>query len=84
MTAQALLAARSVAATLVFDASLLGAAELALEPLVADPAMWVGRREAVPKVSRLSRTAAPIGAKQSGTCLEENASVANSREGTRR
>ena len=52
---------RSVPATLGFDASLLGASELAFEPLVADPAMWIGRRNAVPqlpmyKVARPQRT----------------------------
>jgi predicted NBD/HSP70 family sugar kinase len=39
-----------VPATLGIDASLLGAAELALEPLLADPAVLVGPREAVPEL----------------------------------
>jgi predicted NBD/HSP70 family sugar kinase len=41
---------RIVPATLGVDASLLGAAELAFEPLLADPAVWVGRRDAVPEL----------------------------------
>jgi hypothetical protein len=36
-----------VPATLGVDASLLGAAELALEPLLADPAVLIGPREPV-------------------------------------
>jgi predicted NBD/HSP70 family sugar kinase len=36
---------RVVPATLGVDAPLLGAAELAFEPLVADPASWVGPRD---------------------------------------
>jgi predicted NBD/HSP70 family sugar kinase len=39
-----------VPATLGIDASLLGAAELALEPLLDDPAVLVGPREAVPEL----------------------------------
>ena len=39
-----------VPATLGIDASLLGAAELALEQLLADPAVLVGPREAVPEL----------------------------------
>jgi predicted NBD/HSP70 family sugar kinase len=39
-----------VPATLGIDASLLGAAELALEALLADPAVLVGPREAVPEL----------------------------------
>lgn len=39
-----------VPATLGIDASLLGAAELALERLLADPAVLVGPREAVPEL----------------------------------
>jgi predicted NBD/HSP70 family sugar kinase len=38
--------ARVVPATLGVDAPLLGAAELAFEPLLADPAMWLGPRVA--------------------------------------
>jgi predicted NBD/HSP70 family sugar kinase len=38
---------RVVPATLGVDAPLLGAAELALEPLLADPAVWMASREAV-------------------------------------
>jgi predicted NBD/HSP70 family sugar kinase len=38
---------RVVPATLGEDAALLGAAELALEPLVADPAAWLGPRDAL-------------------------------------
>lgn len=38
---------RVVPATLGVDAPLLGAAELALEPLLADPAAWMASREAV-------------------------------------
>jgi len=34
-----------VAASLGDDAPLLGAAELAFEPLLDDPAAWVARRE---------------------------------------
>ena len=37
---------RIVPATLGADAPLLGAAELALEPLLADPAAWMGARDA--------------------------------------
>jgi predicted NBD/HSP70 family sugar kinase len=37
---------RVVPATLGVDAPLLGAAELAFEPLLADPAIWVGPRDA--------------------------------------
>jgi len=36
---------RVVPATLGVDAPLLGAAELAFEPLLADPAAWIGSRE---------------------------------------
>ena len=39
-----------VPATLGIDASVLGAAELALEPLLDDPAVLVGPREAVPEL----------------------------------
>jgi len=39
-----------VPATLGIDASLLGAAELALEPLLDDPAVLVGPRETVPEL----------------------------------
>jgi hypothetical protein len=39
------------------DASLLGAAELAFEPLLADPAMWVWRRDAVPDLLNAQRAA---------------------------
>ena len=39
---------RIVPATLGADAPLLGAAELALEPLLADPAGWMGARDAQP------------------------------------
>jgi predicted NBD/HSP70 family sugar kinase len=42
--------AEIVPATLGIDASLLGAAELAFEPLLADPAMLVGPRETVPEL----------------------------------
>jgi predicted NBD/HSP70 family sugar kinase len=38
---------RVVPATLGVDAPLLGAAELAFEPLLADPAAWMASREAV-------------------------------------
>jgi predicted NBD/HSP70 family sugar kinase len=41
---------RLVPASLGVDAPLLGAAELALEPLVADPAAWFGR-VAVPELA---------------------------------
>jgi predicted NBD/HSP70 family sugar kinase len=41
---------RLVPARLGVDAPLLGAAELALEPLVADPAAWFGR-VAVPELA---------------------------------
>jgi predicted NBD/HSP70 family sugar kinase len=37
---------RVVPARLAVDAPLIGAAELALEPLLADPAAWIGRRAA--------------------------------------
>ncbi len=37
---------RVVPATLGVDAPLLGAAELAFEPLLADPAAWIGREQA--------------------------------------
>jgi hypothetical protein len=37
---------RIVPATLGADAPLLGAAELALEPLLEDPAGWIGARDA--------------------------------------
>lgn len=39
-----------VPATLGVDASLLGAAELAFEPLLADPALWVRPRVALPEL----------------------------------
>jgi predicted NBD/HSP70 family sugar kinase len=39
---------RIVPSSLGSDASLLGAAELALEPLLADPAAWFARRQANP------------------------------------
>jgi len=38
---------RVVPAMLGVDAPVLGAAELALEPLLADPAAWMASREAV-------------------------------------
>lgn len=38
---------RVIAATLGEDAPLLGAAELAFEPLLADPAAWLGPRDAL-------------------------------------
>jgi predicted NBD/HSP70 family sugar kinase len=38
---------RVVPATLGMDAPLLGAAELALEPLLADPAAWMASHEAL-------------------------------------
>jgi predicted NBD/HSP70 family sugar kinase len=41
---------RIVPATLGVDASVLGAAELAFEPLLAEPAGWIGRRHAVPEL----------------------------------
>ncbi len=40
---------RIVPATLGADAPLLGAAELALEPLLDDPAAWMGARDAQPE-----------------------------------
>jgi predicted NBD/HSP70 family sugar kinase len=40
-----------VPATLGIDASLLGAAELAFEPLLADPATFIGPRDPVPEVA---------------------------------
>lgn len=43
---------RIVPANLGIDASLLGAAELALEPLLADPASLIGPRESVPELIR--------------------------------
>ena len=53
MTARALPRPRTlvriVPATMGVDASLPGAAELAFEPLLVDPAMWVGRRDVVPE-----------------------------------
>ena len=59
MTARALPRPRTlvriVPATMGVDASLLGAAELAFEPLLADPAMWVGRRDAVPELLTAQR-----------------------------
>jgi predicted NBD/HSP70 family sugar kinase len=42
---------RVVPATLGVDAPLLGAAELAFEPLLADPAMWVEAREALTELA---------------------------------
>ena len=36
---------RVVPASLGVDASLLGAAEHAFEPLLADPALWIGPRD---------------------------------------
>jgi predicted NBD/HSP70 family sugar kinase len=42
---------RVVPARLAVDAPLIGAAELALEPLLADPAAWVGPRVAVPELA---------------------------------
>jgi len=39
---------RVVPASLGLDAPLLGAAELAFEPLLSDPAAWVGPRDAIP------------------------------------
>ena len=41
---------RVVPASLGADAPLLGAAELAFEPLLADPAAWVGPAEALPEL----------------------------------
>ena len=41
---------RVVPASLGVDAPLLGAAELAFEPLLADPAAWVGPRDAIPEL----------------------------------
>jgi predicted NBD/HSP70 family sugar kinase len=38
--------ARIAAASLGVDAPLIGAAELAFEPLLADPALWIGPRDA--------------------------------------
>ena len=75
---------RIVQATMGVDASLLGAAELAFEPLLPDPVLWVGRRDAVPELLSARPHRRAVGAKQSGICLEEDASVANSREETRR
>ena len=48
------MAARSpplVPASLGVDAPLLGAAELAFEPLLADPAAWFGARGVVPELA---------------------------------
>lgn len=42
---------RVVPATLGVDAPLLGAAELAVEPLLTDPAIWVGPRDAVSELA---------------------------------
>ena len=42
---------RVVPATLGVDAPLLGAAELAFEPLLADPAMWLAPRDAVAELA---------------------------------
>ncbi len=39
-----------VPASLGLDAPLLGAAELAFEPLLSDPAAWVGPRDAIPEL----------------------------------
>ena len=41
---------RVVPASLGLDAPLLGAAELAFEPLLSDPAAWVGPRDAIPEL----------------------------------
>jgi len=43
---------RVVPAALGVDAPLLGAAELALEPLLADPAMWLAPRETPAEIAR--------------------------------
>lgn len=42
---------RVAPATLGVDASLLGAAELAFEPLLADPAMWLAPRDVAPELA---------------------------------
>lgn len=42
---------RVVPATLGVDAPLLGAAELAFEPLLADPAAWLGPRDELPELA---------------------------------
>ncbi len=42
---------RVVPATLGVDAPLLGAAELAFEPLLADPAAWLGPRDAASELA---------------------------------
>ena len=42
---------RVVPSTLGVDAPLLGAAELAFEPLLADPALWLGRRDLMERAS---------------------------------
>jgi predicted NBD/HSP70 family sugar kinase len=42
---------RVVPASLGVDAPLLGAAELAFEPLLADPAVWVGPRDALAELA---------------------------------
>ena len=45
---------RVVPASLGVDAPLLGAAELAFEPLLADPAAWVGPRDAMSELASAS------------------------------
>jgi predicted NBD/HSP70 family sugar kinase len=42
---------RVVPATLGIDAPVLGAAELAFEPLLADPSAWLGMRHALPQLA---------------------------------
>jgi predicted NBD/HSP70 family sugar kinase len=42
---------RVVPATLGVDAPLLGAAELAFEVLLADPALWIGPRDVIPELA---------------------------------
>jgi predicted NBD/HSP70 family sugar kinase len=42
---------RVVPATLGVDAPLLGAAEMAFEPLLADPAMWIGPRHGLAQLA---------------------------------
>lgn len=43
--------ARIAAASLGVDAPLIGAAELAFEPLLADPAIWIGPRDGVAELA---------------------------------